>query len=265
MARAGPHTIEAFISKIEPNLVGHARLRRRLSEEMRGHLEDSAERYRDLGLTDAQAQRRAIEDFGQPEVVLGGWAESKGVGVPTTFTRYAGLAGIVGVLGLAGSFMYESVSEPYSQGPFAEVSMSFLALFAVSLVALYMRVRGKLVPLGRLGPRVAIAGFLLVLISVRMWFAPGALVGVITILVGLGAFFIAAMRSGVIPRGPIAIWLGGIAGAFIAGLVTMLMSVDPGVLVPLIGLTCFAVGWIWLGKHLWNQDAVDDQTELAPS
>ncbi|HET7482638.1 MAG TPA: permease prefix domain 1-containing protein [Actinomycetota bacterium] len=258
MARAaGVGTIDSFVSKLEPNLVGHARLRRRLVEEMRGHLEDAAERHQARGLTPDEAQQRAIDDFGSPETVVGAWAESKGVGVPTTFTRYAGLAGFVGALGLGVSTILEQMSVSYSHGAFAEVSMFFVALFTVSLVALYMRVRGKLVPFGRLGPRISIAGFFIVLVSMRFWFGPGTLVGMIAIVAGLGAFFIGTIRSGVVPRGPVALWIGGLLMSFTVGLGSVLIDVDAGALIPLIGLTALMVGWAWLGLHLWAEKATD--------
>lgn len=257
--------IGAFVARLEPNLVGYARLRRRLAEEMRGHLEDAADCYENRGLAREVAQRKAIEDFGPPEVVVGGWAESKGVGVPTTLTRYAGLAGLLGALGLAASGIYQSISEEFSHGAFAEVSLSFLALLAISFSGLYMRVRGKLVPYARLGPRVSVAGFVLIVAGNATWNILLVLVGFIAVVVGLGAYFIGAMRTGVVPRGPIAMWIGGIAGSLLVGVVTMLIGVDGGVAIPLIGLSAFAIGWAWLGLHLWHEKAVDDQIELPSS
>lgn len=253
--------IGSFVARLEPNLVGHRRLRRRLAEEMRGHLEDATERQQAQGLSRQDAQRKAIEDFGPPDVVVGGWAESKGVGVPTTFTRYCGLAGLVGSLGLAVSLIYESVSETYSHGAFAEVSLSFVALLAVSLAGLYMRVRGKLVPFARLGPRVSIAGFLLIVAGNATWNMILVIVGFLALFVGLGAYLIGALRTGVVPRGPIALWIGGIVGQLVAGLVTMILGVDVGVGGPLIALSAFVIGWAWLGIHFWNEKAVgDDRT-----
>ncbi|HVF52845.1 MAG TPA: permease prefix domain 1-containing protein [Actinomycetota bacterium] len=264
MASDAGGSIETFVALLEPNLVGRASLRRRLAEEMCGHLEDAAEHYRILGLTPGEAAQRAIEDFGPPEVVVGAWAESKGVGVPTTFTRYAGLAGIVGALGLGGSLIYEQMSESYSHGMFAEVSLSFLALFAMSLVALYLRVRGKLVPYGRLGTRVAIVGFVAVVVSSSLWFAPGALVGLLAIFVGLGSFFVGTIRSGVVPRGPLALGIAGLVGAFLVGLVGTLLGFDSGPTAALVGVGALATGWAWLGLHLWSEDvAADTDRELA--
>lgn len=259
-----PAAIDRFVSMLDPNLVGRPRLRRRLAEEMRGHLEDAAERYAARGLSPREAQQRAIEDFGPPEVVVGAWAESKGVGVPTTFSKYAGLAGTIGALGLGASLTYQRISESYSRGMSAPVSLLFLALFAISLVAVYMRVQGKLVPYGRLGTRVAIVGFLTILVSLRFFFAPGALVGMIAILVGVGAFFVGTIRSGVVPRGPVTIWIAGIGATLLIGLVGSLLGYDAGFAALLVGIAALTVGWAWLGLHLWSEELpLEGDRELA--
>ena len=261
MADIHPSAIDAFVTKLEPNLVGHARLRRRLVEEIRGHLEDAADHYQARGFPYTEAAHRAISDFGSSDVVAGGWAESKGVGVPTTFTRYAGLAGVIGAVGLGASLIYQQMSLSYSQGAFAEVSLTFLALFALSLVALYMRVRGKLIPLGRLGPRVAIVGFVVIVVSSRLWFAPGALLGFIAVFVGLGAYFVGVIRSGVVPRGPVVMWIGGIAATFLIGLIGTLLGFDSGPTAVMVGIAALAVGWAWLGVHLYNEGAPEEDRE----
>lgn len=259
---SGFDAIGSFVAGLEPNLVGHARLRRRLAEEMRGHLEDATERYEARGMSREAAQDKAIEDFGPPEDVVGGWAESKGVGVPTTFTRYTGLAGLIGSIGLAVSGIYQSVSEEYSHGAFAEVSLSFVALLAISFAGLYMRVRGKLVPYARLGPRVSVAGFVLIVAGNATWNILLVLVGFIGLFVGLAAYLIGAMRTAVVPRGPIALWITGIVATFMAGLITMLLNVDGGFAIPLIGLIAFAIGWAWLGLHLWSEKPTDGPQDV---
>lgn len=257
--------IGIFLARLEPDIVGHARLRRRLVEEMRGHLEDSTQRHLEQGLRINEAQRMAISDFGPPEVVVGVWAESKGVGVPTTFTRFAGLAGIIGAAGLGITLFYENFSVSFSQGAFAEMALAFMALLTFSLVALYMRVRGKLLPYGRIGSRLMIAGFILTVISNWLWFAPAAFGGPIAMMVGLGLYLFGAMRSGVVPRGPIAIWIGGLVAAFSLGSLDLFFQIDAGPLAPLVATTGFVVGWIWLGAHLWSEqpDVSDPQATLV--
>jgi hypothetical protein len=44
-------------------------LRPRLELEVIGHLEDAAEGHRERGLSPAEAEERAIRDFGAPEVI----------------------------------------------------------------------------------------------------------------------------------------------------------------------------------------------------
>ncbi|HVF52589.1 MAG TPA: permease prefix domain 1-containing protein [Actinomycetota bacterium] len=245
--------IGIFLARLEPDIVGHARLRRRLVEEMRGHLEDSTQRHLEQGLKINEAQRMAISDFGPREVVVGLWAESKGVGVPTTFTRFAGLAGIIGAAGLGITLLYHDMSVSFSRGAFAELALSFLVLLAISFVALYMRVRGKLLPYGRIGSRLMIAGLILTVVSNWLWFAPTAFGGFIAMPVGLGLYLLGAMRSGVVPRRPIAIWIGGLLAAFSLGALDLFLQIDAGPLAPAVAMTAFVVGWIWLGAHLWSE------------
>ncbi len=262
MGRGEAATIDAFVSRLQPNIVGHALLRRRVADEMRNHLEESTQRYRARGLSLTDAQRKAIEDFGPPEVVLRTWAESKGVGVPTTFTRYAGLAGVIGAAGLGATFILEQVSLSFSQGLFAEASLSFGALLAVSLVALYMRIRGKLVAFGRMGSRLTIIGFVMATVSSWLWFAPGALVGAFAMLVGLVLYFVGALKTGVVPRGPIAIWIAGVLGSIGLGAVGLLTGIDAGPMIPVVFTSAFTVGWIWLGAHLWSEKpSTEEQAE----
>ena len=251
--------IGIFLARLEPDIVGHARLRRRLVEEMRGHLEDSTQRHLEQGLRIDEAQRLAINDFGPPEVVVGVWAQSKGVGVPTTFTRFAGLAGIIGAAGLGITLFYADISESFNHGVFAELALSFMALLTVSFVALYMRVRGKLLPYGRIGSRLMIAGFALTVIG--NWFWVTAIGGLIVMMVGLGLYLLGAMRSGVVPRPPIAIWIGGLLAAFSLGSLDLFFQVDAGPLAPLIATTGLVVGWVWLGAHLWSEqpNVIDPQ------
>jgi hypothetical protein len=44
-------------------------LRSRLEQEIAGHLDDAAAGYRELGLSPAEAEERAIRDFGSPDVI----------------------------------------------------------------------------------------------------------------------------------------------------------------------------------------------------
>ena len=41
----------------------------RLEQEVLGHLEDAAAGYRELGLSAAEAEERALRDFGSPDVI----------------------------------------------------------------------------------------------------------------------------------------------------------------------------------------------------
>ncbi len=59
-------TIGAFVADLEPNIIGPRRLRRRVAEEMYGHLEEATEHHQARGLSLREAPRKAIEDSARP-------------------------------------------------------------------------------------------------------------------------------------------------------------------------------------------------------
>lgn len=257
MARADDRfgALRAYVAQLQPDLLGSARMRRRIAEEIQGHLEDAAEHYIEGGLDPAAAQLRAIEDFGPPHVVINSWAESKGIGVVTNFTRFGGLAGIVGALGLSASFVWSEASWTFSIGWFAEVALSFGALLAAGMVALYLRLRGKLGRYGRVGFRMILGGLVVGFGSSMVWFAPGGGIALALLTAGAALYLIGALRADVVPRGPLLLWAAGFVLSVVVGFSGMLAGVDTGYVVMGIGYGLFDAGWVWLGTHLWNERA----------
>lgn len=257
MDRAGARfgTLSAYVAQLQPDLLGRARTRRRIAEEMQGHLEDAAEHYVERGLDAEAAQLKAIEDFGPPHVVINSWAESKGIGVVTNFTRFGGLAGIVGALGLTVSFVWSEVSWTFSIGWFAEIALAFGALLAAGMVALYLRLRGKLGRHGRVGFRLILAGLVVGFGSSVLWFAPGGGIALALLTTGAALYLIGALRADVVPRGPLLLWMAGFVTAVVVGYSGMFAGFDTGYVVAGIGYGLFDAGWIWLGTHMWNERA----------
>lgn len=246
-------TLRAYVAQLQPDLLGRAHTRRRIAEEIHGHLEDAAERYLEHGYDAEAAQHKAIEDFGPPHVVINSWAESKGIGVVTNFTRFGGLAGIVGALGLSTSFVWSEVSWSFSIGWFAEVALTFGALLAAGMVALYLRLRGKLGRHGRVGFRTFLGGFVVGFVSSMLWFAPGAAIGLAMITTGAALYLVGAIKADVVPRGPLLLWATGFVVAVVVGFGGMIAGVDTGYVVMGIGYGLFDAGWIRLGAHLWAE------------
>ncbi|MDQ3915318.1 MAG: permease prefix domain 1-containing protein [Actinomycetota bacterium] len=267
MARAedGLEAVCSYVAQLQPDLVGRARTRRRIAEEVRGHLEEKAERYLSNGMDAEAAQRAAIEDFGPPQVVINSWAESKGIGVVTNFTRFGGLAGIVGALGFSAAMVWSEISWSFSIGWAAEVALTFGAFLAAGMVALYMRLRGKLGRYARVGFRTIAGGLVVGFGSSMLWFAPGGAVALAMLVAGTGFYLVGALRADVVPRGPLVVWATGFVLAVIVGFGGSVAGVDTGYAAMFFGYGLFDAGWVWLGTHLWNERTSAESTPAAVS
>lgn len=247
--------VRAYVAQLQPDLYGRARARRRIAEEIQGHLEDAVDRHVERGMDVAAAQRKAIEDFGERWVVVASWAQSKGIGVVTNFTRFGGLAGIVGALGLTGSMVWADVSWSFSIGWYAEVALAFGAFLAAGMVALYLRLRGNLGRYARFGARAVVAGLIVGFGSSALWFTPGAAVGIALLVAGTALYLVGALRAAVVPRGPLVLWSTGFVAAVLVGFGGAVAGADTGYAAMGAGYGLFDAGWIWLGAHLWGERA----------
>lgn len=243
----------AYVARLHPDLYGRARTRRRIAEEVRGHLEEATEHYLAEGMDAETAQRRAIEAFGEPQVVINSWAESKGIGVVTNFTRFGGLAGIVGALGLSAAMVGSEISWSFSIGWFAEVALTFGAFLAAGMVALYMRLRGKLGRYARVGFRLIIGGLIVGFGSSMLWFAPGGGIAIALLVAGAALYLLGALRAETVPRPPLLMWTTGFVLAVAVGFGGVIAGVDTGYVAMAAGYGLFDAGWLWIGAHLWRE------------
>jgi hypothetical protein len=234
-------------------------MRRRIAAEVRAHLEEAAADEVERGLQPADAQKRAIERFGPPQAVVNSWAESKGIGVVTNFTRFGGLAGIVGVLGFTASLVWAEISWSFSIGAFAEVALAFGAFLAVGMVALYMRLRGKLGRYARIGFRLIVAGLVVGFASSSLWFVPGGVAGLTMLIVGVAVYLLGAIRADVVPRTPLLLWVAGFALSVVIGFAGFLTSLETEYVAAGFGYGLFNLGWLWLGLHLWREQPADGE------
>src|SRR5688500_10786020 len=177
-------------------------MRRRIVAELTDHLLETAARFQRQGLSRVLAEKRAIEQLGSPRLVAITFARSKGVGVPTTFTRYSGLAGALGALIVSLAFIWQEFSIQFMHGFFAEISSVGGVLVAISMFGIYFRTRGQLGRVGRFGFRLMFIGFMIGFGSSLMWFGVGAFLGLGVMLVGFFSYFGAVLGSGVLPTGP---------------------------------------------------------------
>ena len=245
--------IDLYVAELERDLYGRLATRRRLTREIRSHLEEAVENLIERGLTPAEAHRKALEDFGSPREVAAGWAESKGIGVVTSFTRFGGLAGAIGAVGLSLAMAYSDISWSFSIGWFAEIALSFAIFLGIGMVATYVRLRGKLGRYARVGFRLIAAGLVVGFGSSMLWFAPGGAVAIALLLAGAGLYLTGAVRARVLPRQPLLMWVAALVGAAVVGLGGTVVGRDLGRPAMAIGYGLFSLGWVKLGLHLWSE------------
>lgn len=252
-----------YVARLTPDLYGRATTRRRIADEIRGHLEDARDRFIAGGMNPEDAERKAVEDFGSPQVVINGWAESKGIGVITNFTRYGGLAGIVGAIGLVLSMVYAEISWSFSIGWYAEIALTFGAFLAVGMFAVYMRLRGKLGRYARVGFRLIIAGLIIGFGSSAMWFAPGGAAGLALLITGVALYLVGAIKAGVLPREPFLLWFAAFVVATVVGFTGFFIRLETEWVAAGVGYVGFVVGWVWLGLNMWNESPADEPQAAA--
>lgn len=256
--------IHEYVQEIAPDLYGAFWMRRRIVAELTDHLLETAARLQRQGLSRAIAEERAIEQFGSPRLVAITFARSKGVGVPTTFTRYSGLAGALGAFIITAAFIWQEFSIQFMQGFFGEISSVGGVLVAISMFGIYFRTRGQLGRAGRFGFRLMFIGFVIGFGSSLMWFGPGAFLGLGVMLIGFFCYFVAVFRADVLPRAPLATLITGVAFALGLGLFGAGLGIDTGAVAATTGEVLIAIGFAGVGRYLWSERAVEPSEWTEP-
>lgn len=257
--RASP-LIADYVHEIAPDLYGAAWTRRRIVDELTDHLLEKVDRFESQGLSRAKAEERAIEEFGSPRLVATTFAQSKGVGVPTTFTRYSGLAAALGPLIVAISLIWQEYSIDLAGALISEMYLPGMTLIAIALFGIYFRTRGQLGRVGRFGFRLIFIGFLIGLVSSAFWFGPGAFLGLLVLLAGLFSYLGAVMQADVLPKVPVVTVMAGIAIAFLVGVAGPIMETNTGPAATTSGTIVMTIGLLGIGRFLWSE-RVDDHSE----
>jgi hypothetical protein len=257
VARAAPTPglVESYFQEIRPDLYGAFWMRRRIEAELRDHLEQAVARMRDRGLDDREAEARAIEQLGSPRQVARAFAHSKGVGVPTRFTKWSGMAMIVGTIVFIAALTYQAFDEAFEHSIFGPIATTGGSLVGIGLIGIFVRLRGQLGQWGRTGLRVIFGGCIIMFGSSALWFMPGVLVGLIAMIVGMFAFFIPLWQSDVAPRGALTTVLAGLGLGAPLGFTALIT--DTEALALLAGAALYGglvVGLCWLGLTLWSED-----------
>lgn len=267
-SRAAPR-IESYVRDITPDLYGAFWIRRRIVAELTDHLLEAVHRFHEQGISWAEAEERAVDQFGSPGLVARTFAQSKGVGVPTSFTRYSGLAAIIGSLMAGIAFVVQELSVAFEQSYFGYISTIGGTLVAIALFGVYIRSRGQLGNYGRLGFRFAVGGFVVGMGSAMAWFMPGSFAGLIAMVVGLFLYLGAVIRSNIFPRWTVGSLFGGIAVSLVIGLFGSFLGLigrgsDTGPLATSLGALIMTVGFVGIGRFLWSEKAVEQSEWTDP-
>lgn len=248
--------------------------------EMEDHLISAAERFEARGADRRAAQRRTLEQFGDPKVLAAAFASAPtgGIAVPTSFTKSAGSAAVSSAsawivalvtIGISAGLPDATGVDP-DQLVFNGQTVLWMigtaslvgagALMFVAMIGLYRR-HGSLGVLGIGGLAVTGLGVATLLIAWAF--------GIWMTLIGLGVLLYAGAigRRQVAPRVWTAVWGSGMAiGAGTWHALRWLQVGSPdqwgdypvavGVGLP-VGVVIMAVGLAGIGRWLRNEEPVD--------
>ncbi|MGH2806930.1 MAG: permease prefix domain 1-containing protein [Actinomycetota bacterium] len=245
--------ITSYVGEVRPDLWGPFWARRRIEAELADHLGEAVERLQEKGLPRSEAERRAVEAFGSPGEVAHAFARSKGIGVPTQFTRWSGLALMVGFPIFLAAMIYADISWAFSIGWFAEIASAAGALVVAGLVGMYLRLRGQLGKLGRIGFRMMLLGFIVGMVSGSLWFVAGGAVGLGIMLTGVATYVYAMFRTSVFPRSAYALIALGAAAAAVIGFTGFFTELDTEYLAGPAGYLLCGAGLLRIALHMWRE------------
>jgi hypothetical protein len=213
------------------------------------------------GMTTSDAEATAIARFGSAELVARVCVTEarRTAAVPTRRTRQAGLAAMASVACLvAGQAGNVLVDDGGVHGAAVFVLTLAFPLFVLGLWGLRARHGG----LGRAAPiALGLAVVSPALSLLAGWGAIVALVGLLAVAVGV--FVVELLRASVLPVVPVVLLGAGPAGVVMALIASVAISAGGGdageVSTAVVGgpLALTAVGFTWLGWHLFQERAVD--------
>ena len=271
---AQPQLIDRYLAALQDNL-GQAPDADDILAEVEDHLRETATSYLDNGLDPEGAETRALETFGSPRLVARAFADArhtKGLAMPTTFTRRAGLAAIVSPLLLVAGLLLERAEEwttaTWTSGWYFAgntATLLALALLLVAMVGIRARHGGALGGLGLVGLAMVALGTLVVLAQLS-W---ALLFWLVPLSIGVALFAIAVIRAHLLSRVAAALYGTGLLVTTVLVLGQELAGQDANEapLWPygLIGIVIFGIGLTWLGWQLRAEHPVDTDHGMAPA
>jgi hypothetical protein len=236
--------------------------------EAEDHLLEVVAELTASGRSAREAESEAIARFGSAALVSRTCITQakQGVSVPTTRTRYAGLAAVIApVLVLAGQWGNAATD----RGSLHGLAVTMLTLSFPAFVFGLWGLRARHGGLGQLGR----AALVLVLVAPPVslvtagWGAPFVFIPMVAI--AQVVFAVEMLRASVLPVTPLALFAAG-GGAALAEMVAAAAVTtaggDAGHVSYLLALplALTAAGFAWLGWHLWHEPAADQGGRLHP-
>jgi hypothetical protein len=268
---AQPQLIDRYLAALQHNLSQVPEAGDILAE-VEDHLRETTASYLNDGLDAEGAETRALEAFGSPRLIAQAFADArhtKGLAMPTRFTRRAGLAAIARplVLLLAMPALYAEewttwTTNWYFVGNTA--TLAALALLMVAMLGIRARHGGALGSLGLGGLVLVGLGTAVVLAqlswALAFWLVP--------LSIGVALFALAVTRARLLPALPTVLFGTGLllpaALALrdgLAGYEHNITSWPHG----LIGIAIFGFGLAWLGWQLRAEHPIDTNQGMAPA
>jgi hypothetical protein len=223
-------------------------------EESEDHLLEAAERLERSGLGRHAAEAEAVARFGSSDLIARVClSEAKrGVAVPTTRTRRAGLALALAPASLViGAIGNVAVRRGSVHGLAVMLMVAAFPLLVFGLWGLRARHGG----LGRIG----LAALVLAAAAPILSFAAlRAAVYLLALLLGIALvmFVVEMLRASVLPVVPLVLMAAGPVAYLAVSIGLVVADVDTGQAV-LLSLSVSGVGLIWTGWYLWREPAVD--------
>ena len=261
--------IDRYLAALQDSL-GQAPDAGDILAEVEDHLRETATSYRHHGLDPEGAETRALETFGSPRLIARAFADArrtKGLAMPTRFTRRAGLAAIASplVLLLAMPALFADqwttwTTDWYFAGNTA--ILIALALLLVAMAGIRARHGGALGPLGLAGLGLVGLGTLVVLAQ----FSWALLFWLLPVSTGVALFAVAIARARVLSRAAAALFGTGLLLTTAVALQSGLLASEDDVTIwpfGLIGIAIFGLGLTWLGWQLRVEHPVDTNQGMA--
>lgn len=254
---AGDTLIDAYLVELEVRL-GRIPDRTSVVDEVADHLWEKVDRLVATGISRAEAQHRALSEFGDPEVVGRAFASHAhgGAAVPTTVSKGFGVvAAVGGGLWMVGGLVLLATFGSESDLAWWVFFSSFMAGFVgLLMLGAGVHARAGSPPLGWLGIALLATPFATMALEAELWwFISAAVAGMAVFLFGLGSREVLWPFATlvVLDAAAVAEVLGGLGGEpWFDALAAVLLAVN--------GAALFLAG-----RRLATEIAVDQPDDVA--